>query len=166
MVRALGRARLPRSGPRTGGGAGPSAAAAAGRAVPPGSRQSYDAGRGGPGDAGPGAAAPPRRRDHVGAGARSSRGAIPRGQVLRGGRHRPAGTARAGPLCRAIPPARPPPRRARALQDPRPEPRGTPGSEGPREGPREHRPSAAAGRASCRGPAERVPCQGACPPGP
>jgi hypothetical protein len=51
--------------------------------------------------------APPRRRDHVGAGARSSRGAIPRGQVLRGGRHRPAGTARAGPLCRAIPPARP-----------------------------------------------------------
>lgn len=107
MVRALGRARLPRSGPRTGGGAGPSAAAAAGRAVPPGSRQSYDAGRGGPGDAGPGAAAPPRRRDHVGAGARSSRGAIPRGQVLRGGRHRPAGTARAGPLCRAIPPARP-----------------------------------------------------------
>lgn len=48
--------------------------------------------------------APPRRRDHVGAGARSSRGAVPRGQVLRGGRHRPAGTARAGPLHRAIPP--------------------------------------------------------------
>lgn len=46
--------------------------------------------------------APPRRRDHVGAGARSSRGAVPRGQVLRGGRHRPAGTARVGPLRRAI----------------------------------------------------------------
>lgn len=47
--------------------------------------------------------APPRRRDHVGAGARSSGGAVPRGQVLRGGRHRPAGTARAGPLRRAVP---------------------------------------------------------------
>lgn len=47
--------------------------------------------------------APPRRRDHVGAGARSSGGSVPRGQVLRGGRHRPAGTARAGPLRRAIP---------------------------------------------------------------
>lgn len=59
VVRASGRARLPRSGPRTGGGAGRSAAAAAGRAVRPGSWQSCDAGRGGPGDAGPGAAAPP-----------------------------------------------------------------------------------------------------------
>lgn len=47
--------------------------------------------------------APPRRRDHVGAGARSSGGSVPRGQVLRGGRHRPAGTARAGPRRRAIP---------------------------------------------------------------
>lgn len=48
--------------------------------------------------------APPRRRDHVGAAARCSRGAVPRGQVLRGGRHRPAGTARAGPLRRAVSP--------------------------------------------------------------
>lgn len=38
---------------------------------------------------------------------------------------------------------------SRALQDLGPEPRGTPGREGPLEGPREHRPGAAAGRASC-----------------
>lgn len=163
MVRALGRARLPRSGPRTGGGAGPSAAAAAGRAVPPGSRQSYDAGRGGPGDAGPGAAAPPRS-------CRSRRPKFQRSYSARSSTTRWAtSTRRYRPRGAPLPghsPRTPPPRRARALQDPRPEPRGTPGSEGPREGPREHRPSAAAGRASCRGPAERVPCQGACPPGP
>lgn len=48
----------------------------------------------GPGEAGGRAPplSPPCRRDHVGPGARSSRGDVPRGQVLRGGRHRPTGT--------------------------------------------------------------------------
>lgn len=104
--------------------------------------------------------APPRRRDHVGAGARSSRGAVPRGQVLRGGRHRPAGTARAGPLCRTVfPPHAPASSRAR--------------SAGPQAGAAGHAGQPrAAGRASraptrrgrrpsiLRGPAERIPCQG------
>lgn len=144
MVRASGRARLPRSGPRTGGGAGRSAAAAAGRAVRPGSWLSCDAGRGGPGDAGPGAAAPPRS-------CRSRRPKFQRSCSARSSttwwatstrRYRPRG---------APPPGHSPHPlgRARALQDPRPEPRGTPGRVGPREGPHEHRPGAVAGRASC-----------------
>lgn len=89
MVRPAGRARLPRFGRSARAGAqragerarlaGPGPGRAVGERAPPG---------------GAGAAAEPSgRRDHVGPGAQSSRGDVPRGQVLRGGRHRPAGTA-------------------------------------------------------------------------
>lgn len=99
-------------------------------------------GRGGPGDAGPGAAAPPRS-------CRSWRPKFRRICSARSSTTRWATSTRRYRPRGAPPSCHPLFRRAHALQDSRPEPRGTPGREGPREGPREHRPGAAAGRASC-----------------
>lgn len=94
------------------------------------------------GDAGPGAAAPPRSCRNRRPKFRricSARSSTTRWAISTR-RYRPRG---APPSCHPLF------RRAHALQDSGPEPRGTPGREGPREGPREHRPGAAAGRASC-----------------
>lgn len=89
MVRPAGRARLPRSGRSA--RAGPRRAGERARIVAPGGRRAV-------GDraprAGAGAAAElSGPRDHGGPDASSSRGHVQGGQVLRGGRHRPAGTA-------------------------------------------------------------------------
>lgn len=145
MVRPAVRARLPRLGRSARAGRG-------GR----GSGRTRSTGPGRPGGHLAPRAPGGSRRDHGGAGAASSRGLVQGGQVLRGGRHRPAGIAPPPPP-RPRPAPCPPRARARTekVGAPAPGPRGPGRAEAAPPGAEQawgRRPGGGKGPGACRDP--------------